>query len=78
MDRVDNILKDVKKELKRATRIHGEFNSIHEAYAVILEELEEFWDEVRKRKEQRSRNAIREELIQIAAASCKAILSLKI
>jgi hypothetical protein len=42
----------------------------HEAYAVILEELDEFWDEVRK-KEHCPEKMLRE-LIQIAAMAQRA------
>jgi len=55
---------------------HGDFNSLHEAYAVILEEVDEFWDEVKKKKEVRDSERIREELIDIAAACLKAIENL--
>lgn len=58
-------------EAARATRLHGDFNSPHEGYAVILEELDELWEHVRanttKSKE------CREECIQIAAMAVKFI-----
>jgi hypothetical protein len=37
-------------ELARATRKFGVFHSAHEGYAVIAEELDELWDEVKKNK----------------------------
>lgn len=39
-----------KRELESSIEKHGHFNSAHEAYAVLLEEVEEFWEEVRKKK----------------------------
>ena len=44
---------DVIKEYERAALKHPKFNSHHEAYAVILEELEEYWLEVMKRPSKR-------------------------
>lgn len=38
----------VRNEMVRARREHRPFASWHEAYAVILEELEEFWDSVKR------------------------------
>ena len=42
-----DFLEDVAEELRRARRKHAPMHSLHEAYAVILEEMDEFWDEVR-------------------------------
>lgn len=47
---LDIVYDDVFLEHNRATKIHGRFNSAHEGYAVILEELDELWDEVKKRE----------------------------
>ncbi len=55
-------------ELKRARRLHPKItNSYHEGYAVILEEVDELWDEVKRKTSERDPNAAREELVQIAA-----------
>lgn len=67
---------DIVKELDRAMRLHGPMNSAHEAYAVILEEVDELWEEVRKKRDARSRLKMRSELIQIAAMACRAIYDL--
>ena len=40
-------LEQVTKELYRATEAYGPFNSPHEGYGIIKEELDEFWDEVK-------------------------------
>jgi hypothetical protein len=47
-------------------------NSHHEAYSVILEELDEYWEEVRKRRTLRDPNAMYLELVQIAAMAARA------
>ena len=63
---------------KRATELceelrtaHKPFNSPHEAYGVIAEELDEFWEEVRKKGYLRSRPAMMLELLQIAACAMR-------
>lgn len=66
-----DFLNCVSVELERAAK-HGPMNSDHEAYAVILEEVEEYWLQVMKKKEQRNCDAMRDELIQIAAMCAKA------
>lgn len=58
----------VAAELCRARQKHGKpLNSMHEAYAVLLEEIEELWEEIRLKREQRSVSHMTEELVQIAA-----------
>lgn len=43
----ESILKEVELELARAVKAHGSMKSAHDGYAVILEELDELWDEVK-------------------------------
>lgn len=69
------LAEDIDTELHSA-RKHGEFPSLHEAYAVILEELDEVWDITKLKKCQRDKEALRKELIQVAAMAIKAIHSL--
>ena len=66
---------DVRDEYQRATAKHGMFNSAHEGWAVIWEELDELWDEVRKKRSNRDPKAMRGECIQIAAMTLKFVLS---
>jgi len=72
----DSFLLELQLEYKEATSRHGGFHSLHEAYAVILEELDEFWLEVKKRANQRDRAACRKELVQIAAMCMRAYIEL--
>ena len=52
-------------ELARARAKHGPMHSHHEAYAVLLEELDEVWDEVKRQQPDAQR--IIAELVQVAA-----------
>lgn len=64
-------------EVHRAIGLHGPcFHSLHECYAVIAEELDELWDHVRMRKNERDLHRIEKELIQIAAMAIKGMNSL--
>jgi len=64
-------------ELERANKIHGEwFASPHEGYAVILEELEELFAEIKKKKSNNLRMI--EEAIQVGAMAVKLIMSIEL
>lgn len=68
----------IEAECIHASRHHHqtEFHSLHEAYAVIAEELDEVWDICRLKKEARSRERVEKELIQVAAMAIKALDSI--
>lgn len=65
-------LEMVEAELKRAEAKHGGMSSHHEAYAVILEEVDEYWDMVKLQSGKRDPEAMLIELVQIAAMAAKA------
>ena len=46
---------------------NGPMASAHEGYAVILEELDELWEEVRRHRSPANIEAMRDEAIQIGA-----------
>lgn len=64
---------DVRLELRRARGAADEgkpfppINSLHEGYAVLKEEVDEFWQEVMKKRKDRSKAALYKELVQVAA-----------
>lgn len=73
--RIDaEVLAQVLAEVARARSRHGNMQTVHEAYAVILEELEEAWEEI-KRKNYKP-VALRAELAQTAAMCVRAISDL--
>ena len=71
----DKVVLDVFKELQRSMTKFPLFNSAHEGYGVILEELDELWDEVKKR-EPDVKN-MRAEAVQVAAMAMKFIISME-
>lgn len=57
-------------EVRRAKAKHpGEFKSFHEGYGVLLEEVDELWDEIKMNTHDRT--SIREEAIQVAAMALR-------
>ncbi|GJM72974.1 hypothetical protein HMSSN036_51900 [Paenibacillus macerans] len=66
-EKVEMISYNVMGELYRAMIRFPKFNSPHEGYAVILEELDEAWEEIKKNDTKR---AI-EEMTQVAAMAIR-------
>lgn len=68
-DDINKAVGEVIDEIATATAKFKPFNSAHEGYAVILEELDELWDEV---KANRGRtDAARIEAKQVAAMAVR-------
>jgi hypothetical protein len=67
------IFSEILDELHSAEKKFGGFASAHEGYAVILEELDELWDEIKSDKEPGAVERMRTEAIQIAAMAVKFI-----
>jgi hypothetical protein len=57
----------VKEELASARVKYSDQRSFHEGYAVILEELDEFWDEVKRYPRTHNTTTMLRELVQIGA-----------
>lgn len=64
----------VEMELGRAMVNYPPFSSAHEGYAVLLEEVDELWAEVKKSPKNRDMKAMREEAIQVAAMAMRFVL----
>lgn len=68
------ILNEIHAEVIRAKSKHpGDYNSFHEAYAVLLEEVDELWDDI---KADKSPDVIRKEAVQVAAVAFRLIKEL--
>lgn len=62
---------DVLIELKRARKENAPFQTAHHGWAVIWEEFDELWDEVKLKRSVRSKRAMRKEAIQVAAMAVR-------
>jgi hypothetical protein len=74
--KIFDLCEEVRVELVRALRLHSQFNSAHEGYAVILEELDELKAECWKKRADRDRGAMRLEAVQIAAMALRFALEI--
>lgn len=61
----------VNKELRRATDLYGPMRSPHEGYAVLKEEVDELWDDIKTNAPTADQ---RKEAVQIAAMAIRYIL----
>lgn len=80
------VFADVARELSTATTKFAPMNSAHEGWAVIAEELDELWDEVKARTTRiepvtgnkipgrRDVEAMRKEAIQVAAMAIRFVI----
>lgn len=71
--KIATIIEAVQNELHDANNKFPAFNSPHEGYAVLKEEVDELWEEIKKNN---LRNA-EKEAVQVAAMAIKFIQSLK-
>jgi hypothetical protein len=63
----------IKAELQRATRQYGPYNSPHEGYAVILEQLDSAWDCIRLDDFKQAKI----EMIKVAAGCVRFLLDVR-
>ena len=70
LPRLERVLRDVSDEVITATQMHRPFNSRHEGYSVILEELDELWTDIKAN----NHGPDRKEAIQVAAMAIRYVL----
>jgi NTP pyrophosphatase (non-canonical NTP hydrolase) len=70
-EKYDEALDEVINEALVAAARFDDYNSAHEGWAVMFEEVEELWEEVRKKKNARSLEAMRKEAMQVAATAIR-------
>ena len=66
-DNLIQIVREVCEEISRARTLFPPFRSAHEGYAVLLEEVDELWQQVKFRQSRERDVAMRKEAIQVAA-----------
>jgi hypothetical protein len=72
---IHDTFEEVVKEVESAkSKWPGDFKNTHEAYAVIKEEFDELWDEIRKKNP--GREQLRHEAIQTTAMLFRLITEL--
>lgn len=71
---LENILEDITREFRSAVHTWGGFSSLHEAYAIVLEEVDELWEEVKSsQKNPEHIKLARKEAIQVATMAIRLI-----
>ena len=63
-------------EAQSAAEKYPPFRSAHEGYAVLLEEIDELWDEVKKNPKNRDAVKMQEEAVQVAAMALRFLTDL--
>lgn len=71
---LDMAAQEALQEALSASLEHKPFTSTHEGWAVIWEELDELWDEVRERNP--TKVNMRKEAVQVAAMALRFIMDL--
>lgn len=71
---LDIALKAVRDEVLRSTAKHRLFSSTHEAYGVMMEEIEEWWYEIKADNLARAKS----EAVHVAAMAVKFMLLKKL
>jgi len=68
------LLGEVADEMNKAISQFPTLHSLHEGYAIMLEEVDELWEHVKMNQKRRDKEAIKKECIQIAAMALRIIL----
>jgi len=73
---MDRIFQEIKQEYQIAANKYPKFHSTHEGYAVLKEELDELWTEIKANKNLSGNGSMRKEAIQIATMAIRFIKDL--
>jgi NTP pyrophosphatase (non-canonical NTP hydrolase) len=69
--RAADLAEEVRAELSKAVENWPAFNSAHEGYAVLAEEVDELWAHVKTNQKRRDLVAMRKEAVQCAAMAMR-------
>lgn len=70
-------IKLIINEMERGLKKFGPYNSRHEAYAVIFEEVEELWNEIKIGQKTTLHGLDIDEAIQVSATTLRYIIEFK-
>ena len=59
------------EEYERAVSLFSDFKSPHEGYAILLEEVDELWDEIKGNKKPGAHERMRDEAVQVGAMALR-------
>lgn len=74
--KIEDALMLVKREINDAIKNYKPFNSPHEGWAVIYEEVLELFDEIRKKDPNERRKGMVREAVQVAAMATRFLMDL--
>jgi endonuclease IV len=69
MNHAEKAIEMLVKEFARAQSLHGDFHSLHEGFAALLEEHDELWDLLKKKRP--DLDEVIDEAIQVATMGYK-------
>lgn len=72
----NELAEEIDDEIHRAKEHGVEFASLHEAWAVIMEEVDEVKEITWMKKKNRNEEQLKHELVQVAAMAIKALHSM--
>jgi hypothetical protein len=67
------VITDIINELSEAESKYAPMHSAHEGFAILKEEVDELWDEVKRKPDAIRREAMRKEAVQVAAMALRFI-----
>ena len=67
----NDVMQMIDKELDSANNKYPAFHSTHEGFAVLKEEVDELWDEIKVSKSTNANRLMINEAIQVAAMAIK-------
>ena len=77
LTRCEVALQRIREEVGRAIAKYPPFNSAHEGYSVLAEEVDELWDHVKVKQGQRDVPAMIKEATQVAAMAIRFIVDME-
>lgn len=69
--RLDEIIDGIKREVDYAVTMYPAFNSAHEGFSVMNEEVDELWDHVKVKQGRRNVAEMKKEALQVAAMAIR-------